>query len=827
MDREMVQGPGQHSSVIRTALIAVFMACALAGQTAWASGETDAALQAYRDGNYPAAIKIWRKLAANDNPDAQYALGVAYLKGHGIARDPRKAMRWFQMAAKSGHRLAQALVAYQAGAFDTAVTLWKRGAERGTTDAQYALGLVLLKGQGVKSNAKQSLQWFKIAAKAGNTAAMFNLGGMYWEGIGTTADATMAVYWWNRAAEKRDPASQFNLGLAYYFGRGVARNAAQATFWIQMAETNGYLGARSALGLMQRGMLIGGLHLRPGDDAVAGGIAALETSRHESIAISGAGMTSQQPVATTKTPDDASPQAKTEQAAADEPEAMRQLQNKLTTANALNVELRKQLDTAATTNHALEQQRKQLNNSLTTVKATNTTLVEENKTLSKKLATATARGTQLRQELNIANKVTNPALVEKNETLSKKLATATARGTQLRQELMVAKAATQTLEKQYQKLTATVAAANATNAALVNENKALSRRDSTLQQQRAQEEKDEVSLNLQLENLSTAYNALEDTNKAILNEKLVLTTNLKSLTQQLAIQTNEKTELNQKKNELHVRITELQTRLDNDRATLNEQIATLTKTHQALETTNISLIEKKKMLQTRNDDLQSLLEKSKASTAALATQIDRLKERQQEIIASEKTLTAQKVLLEQTLDQQRLSAELLETENISLINRVQLFEKQAAASVAKANESGATKQPLTQPDSQPERSTPSAEAIDNFNNALTLMTQGRPDEAIAVYEGLIKAFPQFPQPYNNLASVFASLGNLERAESLLRQGLELDDRYRLLRKNLGSLLIHRASRIYRQAIDGAKDKNVPAKKEAIALQAFDMMSPLQ
>ncbi len=823
----MVQGPGQHSSVIRTALIAVFMACALAGQAAWASGETDAALQAYRDGNYPAAIKIWRKLAANDNPDAQYALGVAYLKGHGITRDTRKAMRWFQMAAKSGHRLAEALVAYQAGAFDTAVTLWKRGAERGATDAQYALGLVLLKGQGVKSNAKQSLQWFKIAAKAGNTAAMFNLGGMYWEGIGTTADATMAVYWWNRAAEKRDPASQFNLGLAYYFGRGVARNPAQATFWIQMAETNGYLGARSALGLIQRGMLIGGLHLRPGDDAVAGGIAALETSRHESIAISGAGMASQQPVATAKTPGNTPPQAKAKQAAAGDPEAMRQLQKKLTTTNALNVELRKKLGTAATTNNALEQQRKQLNNSLTTVKANNTTLVEENKTLSKKLVTAIARDTQLRQELNIANTVTNAALAEQNKTLSKKLVTAIARDTQLRQELMVAKAAAQTFEKQYQKLTATVAAANATNAALVNENKALSRRGSTLQQQRVQEEKHEISLNLQLGNLTTAYAALEDTNKAILNEKLVLTTNLKSLTQQLAIQANEKTELNQKKNELHVRITELQTRLDNDRATLNKQIATLTKTHQALETTNITLIEKKKMLETRNDDLQSLLEKSNASTAVLATQIDRLKERQREIIASEKALTAQKVLLEQTLDQQRLSAELLETENISLINRVQLFEKQEAASVAKANESGATKQALTQPDSQPERSTPPAEAIDKFNNGLTLMTQGRPDEAITVYEGLIKVFPQFPQPYNNLASVFASLGNLERAESLLRQGLELDDQYRLLRKNLGSLLIHRASRIYRQAIDGAKDENVPAKREPIALQAFDMLSPLQ
>ena len=361
----------------------------------------------------------------------------------------------------------------------------------------------------------------------------------------------------------------------------------------------------------------------------------------------------------------------------------------------------------------------------------------------------------------------------------------------------------------------------------MNEKKALSRRGSTLQQQRAQEEKDEISLNMQLANITTAYVALEETNKAILNEKLVLTTNLNSLTQQLATQVNEKTELSQKKKELDVRITELQTRLESEKTVLNNQITTLTKTHRKLETTNITLIEKKKILATRIGDLQSLLESSKDSTPALTTQIDRLKERQREIIASENALTAQKVLLEQALDQQRLSAELLETENVSLINRVQLLEKQKAVSVARANESGATKQPLTQSDSHSERPTPSAEAIDRFNHGLTLITQGRSDEAITVYEGLIKAFPQFPQPYNNLASVFASLGNLERAESLLRQGLELDDQYRLFRKNLGSLLIHRASRIYREAIDGERDTNASAKKEPIALQAFDMLSPLQ
>ena len=789
MDREMVQGPGQYSSVIRTALIAVFMACTLAGHTAWASGETDAALQAYRDGNYPAAIKIWRKLAANDNPDAQYALGVAYLKGHGVARDTRKAVRWFQMAAKSQHRLAEALVAYQAGAFDTAVALWKNEAQRGTIDAQYALGLVLLKGQGVRRNPKQSLQWFGVAAKAGNTAAMFNLGGMYWEGIGTTANPTMAVYWWNRAAEKRDPASQFNLGLAYYFGRGVPRNPAQATFWIQMAETNGYLGARSVLGLMQRGMLIGGLHLRPGDDAVAGGIAALETSRHESIAVSGAVMTTQPPVATVKTPDNA--QAKAKQAAADDPQAMRQLQEKLTTANTLNAELSRKLGTATATSQTLKQQRKKLSNSLTTGKTINAALVNENKTLSKKLTAANVLGTQLSQDINLAQ------------------------------------AATQTLKQQYDKLIATLAAVDATNGALVNENQALSARASVLGQQRTQEKKDETSLNTQLENITTAYIALEKTNQAILNEKLVLTINLNSLTQQLATQVNEKTELSQKKKELDARITELQTRLEHDKTALNDEINTLTTTHQALETTNITLIEKKKILETHIGDLQGLLERREDSTAALTIQIDQLKERQQEVIASEEALTAQKVLLEQALDQQRLSAELLETENISLINRVQLLEKQESATLARADEPGATNQSLTQPDSYPELPTLSAEVIDRFNNGLTLITQGRSDEAIKVYEELIKAFPRFPQPYNNLAGVFASLGNLERAESLLRQGLELDDRYRLLRKNLGSLLIHRASRIYREAIDGEKDASVPAKKEPIALQAFDMLSPLQ
>ena len=162
----MVQGPGQHSSLIRTALIAVFMACTVAGQAAWASGETDAALQAYRDGNYPAAIKIWRKLAAHDNPDAQYALGVAYLKGHGVAWNLSEAIAWFERAAQAGHVSAMFNLAgiFWEGRgtqqdFSRAVHWWQQAAAHDDSASQYNLGLAYFLGQGVTSNPAQAIAW--------------------------------------------------------------------------------------------------------------------------------------------------------------------------------------------------------------------------------------------------------------------------------------------------------------------------------------------------------------------------------------------------------------------------------------------------------------------------------------------------------------------------------------------------------------------------------------------------------------------------------------------------------------------------------------------
>ncbi len=44
------------------------------------------------------------------DPNAQYNLARLYLEGTGVEQDPRKAARWFNLAAEKGHRPAQALL---------------------------------------------------------------------------------------------------------------------------------------------------------------------------------------------------------------------------------------------------------------------------------------------------------------------------------------------------------------------------------------------------------------------------------------------------------------------------------------------------------------------------------------------------------------------------------------------------------------------------------------------------------------------------------------------------------------------------------------------
>ena len=52
--------------------------------------------------NYTEAARYFRLAADLSNPEAQYNLGVLYLNGEGVPRDPMKALKYLQLASQQG-----------------------------------------------------------------------------------------------------------------------------------------------------------------------------------------------------------------------------------------------------------------------------------------------------------------------------------------------------------------------------------------------------------------------------------------------------------------------------------------------------------------------------------------------------------------------------------------------------------------------------------------------------------------------------------------------------------------------------------------------------
>ena len=77
------------------------------------------------------------------------------------------------------------------------------------------------------------------AAKQGEASAQYNLGLMYFRGEGVPQDYGAAFDWFQLAAEQGDIGAQLALGLSYSLGWGVAKNYVRAYAWLDLAVVNG------------------------------------------------------------------------------------------------------------------------------------------------------------------------------------------------------------------------------------------------------------------------------------------------------------------------------------------------------------------------------------------------------------------------------------------------------------------------------------------------------------------------------------------------------------------------------------------------------------
>ena len=84
------------------------------------------------------------------------------------------------------------------------------------------------------------MKWCTLAAEQENAAAQYNLGNMYSKGQGVPQDYKTAVKWYTLAAEQGHAKAQSNLGAMYGMGTGVIQDIVYAHMWFNIAASSGF-----------------------------------------------------------------------------------------------------------------------------------------------------------------------------------------------------------------------------------------------------------------------------------------------------------------------------------------------------------------------------------------------------------------------------------------------------------------------------------------------------------------------------------------------------------------------------------------------------------
>ena len=91
-----------------------------------------------------------------------------------------------------------------------------------------------------------------MAADQGHANAQYNIGVMYDKGQGVAQDSSAAMNWYRMAADQGHALAQCNLGVMYYYGEGVPQNTSQALRWLHTAQAQGFDMAKQAIELIMQ-----------------------------------------------------------------------------------------------------------------------------------------------------------------------------------------------------------------------------------------------------------------------------------------------------------------------------------------------------------------------------------------------------------------------------------------------------------------------------------------------------------------------------------------------------------------------------------------------
>ena len=97
-------------------------------------------------------------------------------------------------------------------------------------------------------------------------------------------------------------------------------------------------------------------------------------------------------------------------------------------------------------------------------------------------------------------------------------------------------------------------------------------------------------------------------------------------------------------------------------------------------------------------------------------------------------------------------------------------------------------------------STKPKDAQGRFMRGLILTELGRSADAIAVFTKLTEDFPELPEPYNNLAVLYAQQKQYDKARTALEMAIRTHPSYSIAHENLGDVYAKLASQAYDKAL---------------------------
>ena len=112
------------------------------------------------------------------------------------------------------------------------------------------------------------------------------------------------------------------------------------------------------------------------------------------------------------------------------------------------------------------------------------------------------------------------------------------------------------------------------------------------------------------------------------------------------------------------------------------------------------------------------------------------------------------------------------------------------------------------------------DARGRFLKGLILTEQGKQADAIKIFTGLTEDYPELPEPYNNLAVLYASQGQYDKARAALEMSIRTHPSYATAHENLGDIYAKMASQAYDKALQLDKSNTAAQTKLEMIKELF-------